>query len=137
LKAWYQLLSALDYLHAGAGAIIHHDIKAGNILLANNGRGLRLADFGEAFEAAPDGSFPSMHRSGETQEDVVGAGGSGVGGAHGDDAFGDRLLGPALVSAAPDVIRTAVSSDGHQVLPRARDLSIFAMGCPYLRWKGA
>jgi mitogen-activated protein kinase kinase kinase len=59
-----QLLSALEYLHSGGSgpSVIHHDIKAGNILLANNGQRVCLADFGEALESDPDGSYPGINR---------------------------------------------------------------------------
>jgi len=42
-----QLLQALEYLHSGRPGLIHHDMKAANILLANNGQSVSIADFGE------------------------------------------------------------------------------------------
>jgi mitogen-activated protein kinase kinase kinase len=52
-----QLLLALEYLHSGSPGIIHHDMKAANILLANNGQSVSIADFGEALESNPDGTY--------------------------------------------------------------------------------
>ena len=45
-----QLLLALECLQKEG--IIHHDVKAGNVLLTNNGQSVCLADFGEALESA-------------------------------------------------------------------------------------
>lgn len=57
-----QLLLALECLQKEG--IIHHDMKAGNVLLTNNGQSVCIADFGEALESAADGSYPSLNRCG-------------------------------------------------------------------------
>lgn len=42
----FQLLSGVDFLHTHR--IIHRDLKPQNILISNDGRSLKLADFGLA-----------------------------------------------------------------------------------------
>lgn len=47
-------LTALEYIHSNS--MIHRDVKAGNILIAANGR-VKLADFGSASLRSPANSF--------------------------------------------------------------------------------
>jgi serine/threonine protein kinase len=100
-----QLLSALEYLHSGGSgpSIIHHDIKAGNILLANNGQRVCLADFGEALESDPDGSYPGINRG--------------------------KLLGTAF-HHAPEILKYNTLKDGE---PYDVKVDVWALGCVVLQ----
>ena len=100
-----QLLSALEYLHSGGSgpSVIHHDIKAGNILLANNGQRVCLADFGEALESDPDGSYPGINRG--------------------------TLLGTAF-HHAPEILKYNTIKDGERYDVK---VDVWALGCVVLQ----
>jgi tol-pal system protein YbgF len=61
-----QLAAALDYSHSAASAVIHRDLKPLNILLAEDGATIKVADFGLARVLRDSASRISGHDSAGT-----------------------------------------------------------------------
>ncbi len=62
----YARQAALGLSHAHGRGVIHRDVKPSNLLLASDGRGVKVTDFGLASVRAPGGEDGGLTRAGVT-----------------------------------------------------------------------